>query len=318
LGEKTRIAGNMLHAIVQHGDAWIPTRVRTAPVAEVFVATRALDGFELSIRWGDRWRDPDVGDEVFDRAFSLETNDQVLMRAWLDDESRAALLASAYAYESDDISLATMQAMAATRTWTYELANDELVVTKGGGENDVDRFMTAIETACTIAARSQRWASACAEIARKIGGTAASEVNIGGDPVITATRSAIDVTMRFVRRTGSVDRLRTVVRAPRIGDGRLALWNHDEARPEFSGGSKFPLELGPYRLRASDERAARKIDDVAKKLVVAARPSAVVIDADSVDLWFEGALADHGQIDTAVALAAHLAVDAIAAQGPYR
>ena len=318
LGDKTRVEGSTLRAVVQHGDAWLSTRVRTEPVAEVFVATRALDGFELSIRWGDRWRDPDVGDRTFDAAFGLTTNDEALMRAWLDDTSRAALLASTYAYESDTLSLE-----ARARTWTYELANDELVVTKGGAEADAARFVVAVRTACAVAARSQRWAAAYADVARKLGGSAASEVNIGGDPVITATRSAIEVTMRIVRREPtSSDRLRTVVSAPRIGEGRLALWHDDglpkAARPALPDGARFPLELGAYQLRASDLRAANKLDDATKKLVVAARPAVVRIDADSVDLWFDGALSDLAQIDVAIALAAHLAVDAIAPQGPYR
>ena len=320
LGEKARNEAGTVRAIVQHGDAWLSTRVRTDPVAEVFVTTRALDGFELSIRWGDSWRDPDVGDRTFDSEFSLATNDKPLMRAWLDQTSRAALLASAYTYESDDIALSTMQAMTATRTWTYEIANDEIVATKGASETSASRIALAVRTACAVAARSQRWAAEYADIARKLGGSAAGEVNIGGDPVISATRSAIDVTMRLVRREStSSDRLRTVISAPRIGEGRLALWNDDlpkSARPALPDGARFAAAL-PYQLRASDERRA-KLDDATKKLVLAARPAVVRIDADSVDLWFDGALSDLAQIDTAIALAAHLAVDAIAPQGPYR
>ena len=57
---------------------------------------------------------------------------------------------------------------------------------------------------------------------------------------------------------------------------------------------------------------------MARKLVAATQPAAVVIDADSVDVWFEGALDEYARIDTAIALAARLAVDAIAPQGPYR
>lgn len=322
LGERARVEGTAVRAIVQHGDAWLATRVRTEPVAEVFVITRALDGFELSIKWGDRWRDPDVGDDVFDRTFALATNDEAMMRAWLDEPSRRALLASAYAYESDAISLSTMQAVAATRTWAYELANDELAAAKGGAERDVDRFVIAIETACTLAARSQRWAAAYAPIARALGGVAASEVHVGGEPVIVATRSAIEVGMRLVRRIGAgEDRLRTVIRASRLGDGRLALWNDDlpkAARPAAPAGARFDVALVGYQLRASDERAAGKLGEQAKKLVAAARPAAVIVDADSVDVWFDGALADPARIDPAFALAAHLAVDAISAQGPYR
>lgn len=322
LGDKTRVEGSTLRAIVQHGDAWLATRVRIAPVAEVFVATRALDGFELAVRWGDRWRDSDVGDADFDRLFSIETNDEPMLRAWLDDVSRRALLASVYSYTSDEVSMVALQQTVAQRTWSYTLANNELVAAKGTAEHDADRFMTAITTACAIAARSQRWAASYAEIARTIGGNAAGEVEIGGGPVLAATRFAIDVTMRLVRRSDRGEhRLRTIVSAPRIGDGRLALWNTDLRRtalPAFPDGKRFPIELEGYSLRASDERTATKLDATTKKLVIAARPAVVVIDADSVDLWFDGALADATRIDTAVALAAHLAIDAHAPQGPYR
>lgn len=321
LGAQTRVEGSTLRAIVQHGDAWLATRVRVEPVAEVFVATRPLDGFELGVRWGDRWRDPNVGDPVFDKLFALETNDETMMRAWLDDVSRKALLDSVYTFTSDEFSVVTLLPITAQRTWSYTLANDELVAAKGTAEHSVAPFLTAIMTACAIAGRSQRWAASYAEIARAIGGSAASEVEIGGVPVISATRSAIDVTMRLVRRADTEDRLRTIVSAPRIGEGRLALWNEDlrkAARPAFPDGKRFPLELDGHWLRASDERTAKKLDDATKKLVVAARPAVIVIDASSVDVWFDGALADVTRIDTAVALAAHLAVDAIAPQGPYR
>ena len=149
LGDKARVEGEYVRAIVQHGDAWLATRIRVSPVAEIFVTTRALEGFTLSIKWGDRWRDRDVGDPQFDDQFSIDTNDVPLMRAWLDDESRAALLASAYTFESDDIALETLLPVVATRTWSYELANDELVVAKGGSEKDIEKFLVAIRTAWT-------------------------------------------------------------------------------------------------------------------------------------------------------------------------
>lgn len=314
LGDKARVEGEYVRAIVQHGDAWLATRIRISPVAEVFVTTRPLEGFTLSIKWGDRWLDSDVGDPTFDDAFAVETNDETLMRAWLDAEARAALLGSVYTFESTSMPLSDLLPTIASRTWSYELANDELLAVKGSVEQNIEKFLVAIRTACAVAARSQRWAAAYAEIARKLGGHAASEV-VFGEPLMTVTRSAIDVTLRLVRRTAKVERLRTVVSAPRIGDGRLALWA--EGAGKFDG-KKFDSKIGGYQLRASDERAAAKIDDMAKKLVAATQPASVVIDADSVDVWFEGALDEHARIDTAIALAARLAVDTIAPQGPYR
>ncbi len=320
LGEKTRVEGTILHAIVQQGDSWVPTRVRTEPVAEVFVATRALDGFELAIRFGDRWRDPDVGDPTFDDAFALETNDVPLMRAVLDDAARDAILASIYSYPHEDPFTGRVQLV--QRTWNYDLAADQLVITKGSRETDVEHYMRFVVAGCTLAARAQRWASEYAKVAREIGGTAAAEVEIGGAPVISVTRSAVDVAVRLVRRIGDAARLRTIVSAPRIGsEGTLSLVNDDlpkAARPPLPDGERRHLELGDYKLRASSDDAAAKVSELAKKLIAVAQPAVIVVDVDSVDVWFDGAPCERTRLDAAVALVAQLAVDAIAAQGPYR
>jgi hypothetical protein len=319
LGEKTRIEGTTLHAIVQRGDAWFATRIRTEPVAEIFIATRPLDGFELAVHWGDRWRDPKVGEALFDNTFGLQTNDVPLMRSFLDGASRDALLGSIYDFAELDVLL---QEKHVQRTWTYELANDQLVVTKGSRELDVELFMRAILAGCSLAGRSQRWAIEYADLARAIGGTAAAEVEIGGGPVVSATRSAVDVAVRVVRRVGRVERLRTIVAAPRIGsEGTLSVVCDQlpkDARPELPDGDRRGLELGDYRMRASSEAAAAKLDDLAKKLVAIAQPAVIVVDTDSVEVWFDGAPSDPARLDPAVALVARLAVDAVAAQGPYR
>src|SRR5688572_25033414 len=97
---RMRVEGDVLRATSRHGDAWFATRSRVAPFAEVFVALRPIDGFELAIRWGDRYRDPEVGDVAFDELFGIATNDVALMRAWLDEVARQALVASAYEYEA--------------------------------------------------------------------------------------------------------------------------------------------------------------------------------------------------------------------------
>src|SRR5689334_3840962 len=95
---KVRVEQGVIHAMLHAGDAWFPVRARVSPFAEVFVALRPMDDFELEIKWTDRFRDPDVGDPVFDDAFGLTTNDVELMRMWLDAPARAALLGSPYAY----------------------------------------------------------------------------------------------------------------------------------------------------------------------------------------------------------------------------
>ena len=47
-----------LRALVRSGDSFFTTRVRVDPVAEIFIATRPLDGFELAVRWNDLWGSP--------------------------------------------------------------------------------------------------------------------------------------------------------------------------------------------------------------------------------------------------------------------
>jgi hypothetical protein len=206
-------------------------------------------------RWGDRWRDPDTGDPAFDGAFALSTNDEPLMRAWLDDESRRALLASTYEFETAESLLYEVgdPTRIARRTWTYELANDELVATKGAFEGDPERFMVAIRTACTIGARSQRWAAEYAELARSVGAHAASEIELGGAPVLTATRSSIEVAMQLVRKQGRG--------SFRIGAGverRFRVWAlHAELRLVGIGEND---DFEPTEITPNNEMAKAKLN----------------------------------------------------------
>ena len=318
LGERARVEGSTVHATVHHGDAWLAVRVRTDPVAEVYVGTRPLDGFELRIAIADT----DPLTTSFFSIFDITSNDDALMGTWLDAVTQAALLASLETIQTDDVVLLTLVTGLTERSthksaWTYELANDQIIATKGAHENDVERFVIAVRTACTLAERSQRWARELVPLATTVGGSAARVVELGGAPVMTATRSAIEVDVAFARRAPFLGerRLRTRITAPRMGEGRLVLARDDISVRE---GKSFPSELGGYRLRASSQAAAAKIDEMAKKLVPVVQPLLVIVDADSVDVWCEGALVEHARLDAAIALAAHLAVDAIAAYGPYR
>lgn len=161
---KVRTEREVLHAIVRSGESWFAVRGRTLPFAEIFVIARPLDGFELTIAWGDRRRDPDVGDPEFDAAFGLTTNDEALMRVYLDEVSRRAMFYSIYEFQQPDELIPSTH----RRTWTYELGKDQVIATKGSAERDPRRFATAIHTACALAARSQRWALEYAAIARSL------------------------------------------------------------------------------------------------------------------------------------------------------
>ena len=49
-GSEVRADAAGTHTLVRSGDAFFTARIRTSPVAELFVTTRALDGFELKLR----------------------------------------------------------------------------------------------------------------------------------------------------------------------------------------------------------------------------------------------------------------------------
>jgi hypothetical protein len=61
-----------------------------------------------------------------------------------------------------------------------------------------------------------------------------------------------------------------------------------------------------------------RLDGLAKNLVAAARPGLVIVDANEVSVWFDGALADAARLDAAMELVARWAVDGVVAGGPYR
>jgi hypothetical protein len=317
-----------LRTLVCSDGAYFTTRIRVDPVAEVFIATRPLDGFELALRWNGG-----TSSSEFHHAFAMTTNDDEMSRLWLDDHGRRALLDSATTSTIDEVSFGQAglafgdpffaDTTSVRRTWTYEIANDELVVTKGGTEFDPNRIAIAVRTGCALAGRSQRWARQYADLAVRLGVTARTDLEIGGKPIITAVRQGLDVGLHLIRRVADekTGRLRTLISARRVSQDERTLSIVDEhavraAVPPVPKGGRRDFELEGYRLRTSD--AATKLDELAKKLVAAARPIAVVADLDSIDVWFDGAPLEHERLDPAFALAAHLAIGSAAQSGPYR
>ena len=84
LGSPVRADGTWLHTLMSVDGGYFNARVRNAPVAELFVTPRSLDGFELTLR-GERIK-PDAS---FDTALTVSTNDHELARLWLDTVARA-------------------------------------------------------------------------------------------------------------------------------------------------------------------------------------------------------------------------------------
>jgi hypothetical protein len=340
-GSEVRADAAGTHTIVRSGDAFFTARIRTSPVAELFVTTRALDGFELKLRCEGYEKGA-----PFERAFTMDTNDHALAQMWLDGVTRQSMIASVYGYKSNELSVGdAVSGLAgvlgglvgaviaesirpepgtAWRTWTYELATDQLWVTKGGVEHHPERIVVALQTAAAIAARSHRWAAEYAAMAGALDATVRSEVELGLDrpPLITATRHAVEVGMRMFRRLPDrSERLRTQVSAARINhDGSTFSLVDDElpraARPPVPRGSKVTSTVPGYTLR--EAHGSAPIDDAAGKLIAIARPAAVVADLDSVDVWFDGAVMERDRLDAAFELTALWAVRRDLTQGPYR
>ena len=155
LGSPVRADGTWVHTLMFVDGGYFNARVRNAPVAELFVTPRSLDGFELTLR-GERIK-PDAS---FDTAFTVSTNDHELARLWLDPVARTQILGSAYEYHVGESYVEGLgveplrPGIPFRRIWTYELANDELVATKGNVETQLDRLALALETAAVIAART--------------------------------------------------------------------------------------------------------------------------------------------------------------------
>ncbi len=325
LGTQVRNDGTWLHTLLSVDGGYFNARVRNDPVAELFVTPRSLDGFELTLR-GERMK-PDAS---FDTALTMSTNDHELARLWLDPVARAQLLDSAYEYHVGESYVEGLgieplrPGIPFRRIWTYELANDELIATKGNVETQLDRLALALETAAVIAARTRRWAAEYAVIAQRLGATCQAEVELGGAPVMRSNRAAIEVTLQLLRRLPGerTGRLRTLITAKRVGhhDERTYSLVDRSARstmvPPLPEGDRRDFGLDAYRARASTE--ALDLDELAKKQVLAARPSVVAADLDSIDVWFDGAPMEPERIDAAFALAAHLALGSAAPHGPYR
>ena len=332
-GMRLRVEGTAIRGLVQQDDAFFAARIRTEPVAELFLATRPTDGFELRIAWGKRIETIATGDRDFDKQFTVDTNDVTLARTWLDAAARAALIASTYGFTTEDLSTSDLMGIDPSsphyeplpvqrRTWTYDLSQDELAVIKGSIEHQAERFATAITTAAIVAARSRRWAAGYAKLAPKLDAHASTELELGGTPILSATRHAVDVTVQLLRKVGKHERLRTKISAARIGiaGDSMVLTEHELTKavcPPLPRVTKRASELAGYRL-ASSTRDVSRLDAIAKNLVLTARPGAVVMSAHDVVAWFDGALEDVARLDAAIELVARWAVDGVVAGGPYR
>jgi len=282
-------------------------RLETAPDARVAVALPCTDGFELVLRWNDRWaNDPIPRAASFDDSFLVETNDLALTHVWLDREAREALLASRYIsgkHASRDTALLIRDG-----TWVHEVSNDEVSARRRDGEESHDRMTDILRASLLLASRPVRWAKTFADVGRALGGEPASRVEVGGKPLLRVRRGATDVTVRVVRRLGPGDpgRLRTIVAAHRNGSGGETLSLISDGLPR----SAWPPPADP-------SCGTLPIDRRATLLLDLAQPSATTVRAHDVEVAFDGARIDRDRLGAAIELAAHWASES-RASGPYR
>jgi len=307
-GSRGARVGEVVHAQIPIDGAWYRARLAMQPAASVVVALPCTDGFELTLRWNDRWANSDGAPRAasFDDSFLVETNDFALAGVWLDHDVRSGLLASRYVSSSRP-SRQTALLLRDAR-WIHEVSNDEVSARRPGGEPSSDRMADMLMASLLLASRPVRWAHAFSSVALALGGRSAARVEVGGKPALRVRRNSVDVNVNVVRRLGPGDpgRLRTVISAHRLGSGGETLSLISEGLPRAAWPPPADPSTGTL---AIDRRAAELLD--------AARPSSTTVRPHDVEIAFDGALTDRHRLGAAIELAAWWACDAHA-QGPYR
>ena len=307
-GSRGERIGEVVHAEIPIDGDWYRARLQMQPSARVAVALPCIDGFELTLRWNDRWANGDGAPRAasFDDSFLVETNDFALAGVWLDHDVRSGLLASRY------VSSARAERQTALllrdARWVHEVSNDEVTAQRPDAERSGERMTDMLMASLKLASRPVRWAHAFSRVATALGGRSAARVEVGGKPALRVRRNSVDVNVNIVRRLGPGDpgRLRTVISAHRVGSGGETLSLISDGLPRAAWPPPADPSSGTLYI---DRRAAQLLD--------AARPSATTVRSHDVEIAFDGALTDRDRLGAAVELAAWWACDAHA-HGPYR
>lgn len=308
-GARGALVGEVVHAEIPIDGVWYRARLAMQPVASVVVALPCTDGFELILRWNDRWSNSDGAPRAasFDDSFLVETNDFALAGVWLDHDVRSGLLASRYV-SSRRAERQTAILLRDAR-WVHEVSNDEVYARRPDAERSGDRMADMLMASLLLASRPVRWARAFSWVAGALGGRSAARVEVGGKPALRVRRHGVDVNVKIVRRLGPGDpgRLRTVISAHRLGSG-------GETLSLISDG----LPRAAWPPPAADLSCSTLyIDPRAAQLLDAAQPSSTTVRPHDVEIAFDGALTDRDRMGAAVELAAWWACDAHPS-GPYR
>src|SRR4051812_47462970 len=203
------------------------------PIASVVVALPCTDGFELALRWNDRWINGDGAPRAasFDDSFLVETNDVALAGVWLDHDVRSGLLASRYV--SSTVAERNTALLLRDGRWIHQACNDGVSAVRAEPESSADRMGDMLAASLLLATRPARWARSFALVATALGGRPAERIEVGGKPALRVRRHGVEVSVRVVRRLGPGDpgRLRTVIGAHRIASGGETLSLISEGLP---------------------------------------------------------------------------------------
>lgn len=304
---RSQIVGARVHTDVAVDGVWYRARLEMVPCARVVVGLPYTDGFELTVRWSDRWANDGAPRAAsFDDSFLIETNDLALAGVWLDHDARAGLLASRYVAGFTRPRQTAL--LFRDGAWVHEVTNDEVSAQRRDGEPSEARMADMLLASLMLASRPVRWARGFASIARALGGDAATRIEVGGKPALRVRRGTADVVVHLVRRLGPGDpgRLRTIVGAHRHGSGGETLSLISEGLPRAAWPPPADATGGTLPI---DARAAHLLD--------VARPSATTVRPHDVEIAFDGSLADRERLGAAIELAAWWASSA-AGVGPYR
>ena len=307
-GSRGELVGEVVHADIPIDGVWYHARLAMQPIASVVVALPCTDGFELTLRWNDRWANGDGAPRAasFDDSFLVETNDFALAGVWLDHDARSGLLASRYV--SSQLAERKTALLLRDARWVHQVSHDEVYARRLDGERSDDRMADMLMASLLLASRPVRWARAFSRVAGALGGRSATRIEVGGKPALRVRRHSVDVNVNIVRRLGPGDpgRLRTVISAHRLGSGGETLSLISEGLPRAA----WPPPADP-------SNGTLYIDQHAAQLLDAARPSSTTVRPHDVEIAFDGALSDRDRMGAAVELAAWWACDAHAS-GPYR
>jgi hypothetical protein len=307
-GARGELLGSVVCADIPVDGAWYTARLAMQPTASVVVGLPSTDGFELTLRWNDRWINGDGAPRAqsFDDSFLVETNDVALAGVWLDHDSRSGLLASRYV--SSQLAERDTALLLRDARWIHQVSNDEVSARRRDPEPSEQRMGDMLTASLLLASRPVRWARVFSRVATALGGRPAARIEVGGRPALRVRRHSVDVNVHVVRRLGPGDpgRLRTVVSAHRVASGGETLTLISEGLPRAAWPPPADPSTGTLYI---DSRAADLLD--------VARPSSTIVRPHDVEIAFDGALGDRERIGAAIELAAWWARDTHAL-GPYR